>query len=214
MRDKAASWPRVAIPCFLALTVLFDIAPEAIMIHAGRVDLARNLVIYAEMWTPGAAAIVTCLLLGKRLASLRLAWPRARYAWIGYGLPLLAACVTYPVLWLSGLAPSNFVLFEVGARKDLALGGGASMVMFLLVATIGVIRSCSSALGEEIGWRGLLVMLALPGGPTSLGLLLFFLSVTAGAGIAAWLRLRSGSVWRPCCSTPVTTCSYKPSSIP
>lgn len=220
--SKVVTWPSAAIPCFLALTVAFGIAPEATMVHAGRDDLAHNFVVYADMWTPALAAIVTCLILGKRLAALRFAWPSPRYAWAGYGLPLLAATLIYPVLWLTDLAPSNYAGFEAVARKDLALGGGASVVTFALVATVGVIRSCSSALGEEIGWRGLLVpalfermgfagvtlvsgliwgawhvplMLALPGGPTPVGFLLFFLGIISAAGMAAWLRLRSGSIW-------------------
>ena len=219
---RGTGWPRAAIPCFLALTILFDAPLSALMIHAGRDDVGHLLAIYAEMWAPGAAAIVTCLLLKKRVAALAFATPPARYAWLGYGIPLLAACVTYPVLWLTTLAPLKFIAFEASARSDLALGGGATVVTFLLVATIGIIRSCSAALGEEIGWRGLLVpalaermgfagvtlvsgliwatwhlplMLALPGGPPPLSLVLFFMSVTIAAGITAWLRLQSGSIW-------------------
>jgi membrane protease YdiL (CAAX protease family) len=94
-------------------------------------------------------------------------------------------------------------------------------------ATIGVIRSVSSALGEEIGWRGFLLprltrrfgfsigcaisglIWALWHYPAILGggydsaathlfaVVCFTLMVVAMSFILGWLRLKSGSLW-PC----------------
>ena len=91
--------------------------------------------------------------------------------------------------------------------------------------TYGLIRSVSSALGEEIGWRGFLVpepskttsftLTSLISGvvwslwryptliyggynagtPTWYGLTYFTVMVVSGSFIFAWMRLKSGSLW-------------------
>jgi membrane protease YdiL (CAAX protease family) len=104
-------------------------------------------------------------------------------------------------------------------------GGGSLALYILLAATVGVVRSLASALGEEIGWRGFLVPeLAKQMSFTKLSLLsgaiwavwhspvLLFADYNAGTNrgyalgcfavmvvsvgsIAAWLTLKSGSLW-------------------
>lgn len=94
-----------------------------------------------------------------------------------------------------------------------------------LTALIGIIISLSRALGEEIGWRGFLVPELIKvtsfrgtalfsglmwaawhypillfgdynaGTPAWYGLSCFTVMVVASSFIAAWLRLRSGSLW-------------------
>jgi len=94
-----------------------------------------------------------------------------------------------------------------------------------LTGTYGLIPSVSSALGEEIGWRGLLVpelskttsfrLTSLTSGivwslwdyrvlifvdynaatPTWYGLTCFTVMVVSGSFIFAWMRLKSGSLW-------------------
>ena len=102
----------------------------------------------------------------------------------------------------------------------------AAIVLYLLfAATGGVVRSCASALGEEIGWRGFLVpqlaksysftTTALVSGlvwslwhypvlifadynagtPAWYGLTCFTVMVVSGSFIYAWMRLKSGSLW-------------------
>ena len=98
-------------------------------------------------------------------------------------------------------------------------------VGIFLTGTYGLIRSVSSALGEEIGWRGFLVpelskatsftLTSLISGivwslwhypiliygdynagtPTWYGLTCFTVMVVSGSFIFAWLRLKSGSLW-------------------
>jgi len=94
-----------------------------------------------------------------------------------------------------------------------------------LSGTYGLIRSISSALGEEIGWRGFLVpelskttsftWTSLTSGivwslwhypilifgdynagtPTWYGLTCFTVMVVSGSFIFTWMRLKSGSLW-------------------
>ncbi len=102
---------------------------------------------------------------------------------------------------------------------------GSLALYILLSATVGVIRNLASALGEEIGWRGFLVPeLAKQMSFTKLSLLsgaiwavwhspvllfadynagtnrwyalgCFALMVVSVGSIAAWLTLKSGSLW-------------------
>jgi len=94
---------------------------------------------------------------------------------------------------------------------------------FLLNATLGTVVSCLSALGEEIGWRGYMrtrlfvagvpkpvlvsglvwafwhIPLILSGryasGVAQVSAMLFVIGTIADAYLAAYVRLRSGSVW-------------------
>ena len=99
------------------------------------------------------------------------------------------------------------------------------IVYVLVMGSFGLVRSLSSALGEEIGWRGFLVpqlsktfsftATALISGiiwscwhypiliwgdynagtPTWYGLTCFTVMVIAMSFVFAWMRLKSGSLW-------------------
>jgi len=100
-----------------------------------------------------------------------------------------------------------------------------ALLQVFLTLTFGVIQSAASAAGEEIGWRGYLVPALrqrfgfvttvglsgviwaawhMPvllfadyngGAPKAYSVACFSVMIIASGGIAAWLRLRSGSVW-------------------
>ncbi|MEH3121835.1 MAG: type II CAAX endopeptidase family protein [Sphingomonas phyllosphaerae] len=223
--DTTADWPVAAIACFLVLTVLFG-APFAVFASAAQHGPFAALIGPAFMWTPGLAALATCRLFGRPVAALPWRWPAWRYAWLGYAIPLAYMLAAYPILWATGLAPARFAAFDASARAALGLGpGAATLAAALLVATIGVAQAAASALGEEIGWRGVLVpALAdrmsfagvafvsgvvwfawhIPsivfagysaGAPLPFTLACFGIGTIAMGAIAAWLSLRSGSLW-------------------
>lgn len=223
--DDTPAWPATTIPCFLALTILFG-APFVAFRATGQHDPLTRLIGPAFMWTPGLAALATCWLMRRRVAGLPWRWPAARYAWLGYAIPVGYALAAYLPLWATGLAPAQFATFDAAARAALGLGPGiATLAAILLVATIGVVRAAAGALGEEIGWRGLLVPalaerlsfagIALvngfvwfawhipsilftdynAGAPIPFTLACFGVGTVAMGGIAAWLSLRSGSLW-------------------
>lgn len=107
---------------------------------------------------------------------------------------------------------------------DIGLVAPALLQVFLTL-TFGIVQSAASAAGEEIGWRGYLVpalrarygvaaTVILSGliwaawhmpvmlfadyhsaAPRSYEIACFTAMVVASGAIAAWLRLRSGSVW-------------------
>jgi membrane protease YdiL (CAAX protease family) len=129
---------------------------------------------------------------------------------------MLYAGLVYGAVWLLGLGKLNLG----------ALGDNPSMVL-LQNLTIRVLASVLLAVGEEIGWRGLLVPqlhsmnsfartalisgviwgvwhipLIIGGGytsgaPTWYAVTCFMIHITGMSFAFAWLRLASGSLWPP-----------------
>jgi membrane protease YdiL (CAAX protease family) len=145
-------------------------------------------------------------------------------AW-GYLLPIAYATAAYLFVWLTGLAPADFAGFLRTSERSLHMGSGAGVLNGALILTYGVLQSGVSATGEEIGWRGFLVPVlaqrlsftgvALLSGmiwafwhsplilfgtyrssaPKWVAILCFTLMIVATGAMAAWLRLKTNSVW-------------------
>jgi membrane protease YdiL (CAAX protease family) len=195
----------------LALTVLFTAVSAAAAIGIGTGGDAGELIALGVMWSPGLAALVTVFAFQRNFRGI--GWPlgKPRYLLIGYALPLVECSLVYGLVWLIGL----------GGLKGDVLGVAET----LLTITPGIVVGTLLALGEEIGWRGLLVpqlarltsftRTALLSGviqavwhwpfvlfagfssaaPSWFALSVLTITVTLAAFPAAWLRLRSGSVW-------------------
>lgn len=214
---------------FLLLTFALSSIFYFLIIKAGHLAAGGGVYVLALMWSPGTAAMVTCKLFGRDPGTLGWKWGKARYQVMSYFIPLLYAAITYVAVWifhLGGFYDHDFV-HAVTQRFGLgSMPAWAGITLyFLFAATTGVIRSCSSALGEEIGWRGFLVpqlarnysftTTALVSGlvwslwhypilifadynsgtPIWYGLTCFTVMVVSGSFIFAWMRLRSGSLW-------------------
>ena len=166
---------------------------------------------------------------GRDLGTLGWKWGKARYQLASYLIPLLYATVAYVFIWIfrfGGFYDHEFVSrwtqrFGLGPLPDWA----SISLYFVLAATTGMVRSCASALGEEIGWRGFLVpqlskitsftSTALISGiiwslwhypilifadynagtPPWYGLTCFTVMVISISFVFAWMRLKSGSLW-------------------
>jgi membrane protease YdiL (CAAX protease family) len=196
---------RKKIVAFLLLTFAISSVFYYLMISTGS---ARNFVL-GWMWSPGVAAILTQLLFGGKLRDFGWGLGRVRYLLLGYAIPLLYALVIYSIVWITGLG---------GFHPQ-------SPVRLLLYVVLGTILASVAALGEEIGWRGLLVpemarittytKTALVSGivwavwhypaiifadynsvaPLWFNLTTFTVSVLGMSFFAAWLRLKTGSLW-------------------
>src|SRR5436305_163497 len=172
-----------------------------------------SLLVMGLMWCPGVAALATRLIYQGNLRGIGWGWGPTRYQVTSYFLPLVGSLVVYGIAWLTGL----------GGFKG-ALSHRPLPVSLFLLATLGFLINVVYALGEELGWRGLLVPelakvtsfggtvavsaavwalyhypLILFGdyhsaAPRWWSLLFFTLDVGAVSVIFAWLRLRSGSV--------------------
>jgi len=216
---------RAQIGLYLGLVVLFSSALWALIIHAGHLDIGHGRAIHLQMWCPALAAFATCAISGISVRGLGWSWPSPCYAWLAYLLPLGYGGLTYIPLWLSGSVPANFAGFANESATSLHLAHGGLPAGLLLLMTYGFINSMASALGEEIGWRGFLlprlncvigyrwaILLSgliwatwhtpillfadyNSGTPAWYGLSCFAVMIVATGTMAAWLRLRTDSLW-------------------
>lgn len=142
---------------FLLLTVLLS-TPfwiSAIAMHTGSTYYTVGL-----MWAPGLSAILALNFRRQDLRALGLGTFGGRYALIGYGLPLLYCTIAYGVTWMLGFGGFPDLAEVARIKTQLGLRFGSplttTLLYLLLVASTGVIPALARALGEEIGWRGLL----------------------------------------------------------
>lgn len=189
-------WQKIAL--FFALTMLFSGVFDAFILHAGRMDAGNLLYVTGAMWSPALAVCLTKGIFRENLRNLPWRWGRARYAWLGYLIPLAYALPVYLFVWgagLGGFAPTDFVRQTAAQFGWSNFSPGLTITLFvLLTATLGLIGKVSRALGEEIGWRGFLVpelskVVSFPAAATISGLMwavyhfpiLLFADYNAGA---------------------------------
>jgi uncharacterized protein len=141
---EANAATRKEVLVFLALTFLFSTLFYWQIIAAGSIDARGGFYVLFLMWSPGFAALITRLFYHRHLRGIGAILPRPRYLGIAYILPFLYALPVYALVWATGTG--QFYSAAIPAP----LQG-----LFLL--TGGVLIACLSAMGEEIGWRGLLL---------------------------------------------------------
>jgi CAAX protease family protein len=212
---------------FLALTLLFSSVFYRFVSRAGIEH--SSFFVLGLMWCPGTAAMVTRLLYQRNLRGVGWAWGKTRYLLWSYAIPILYALAAYLIVWLGGFGkfPNPEFVHTMAVRFRLANASPAVVIAVYIVTTgtLGMIGNSIAALGEEIGWRGLLVpelakvtsftsvalvsgiiwslwhypliFLAGYNGGTSgwYSALCFTLMVIGIAPVFAWMRLKSGSVW-------------------
>ena len=181
------------------------------------------------MWCPGSAAVVACLLWRVPVARLGLHRPIRRFLWISYCLPLLYATPVYVLTWIvirGSFAPKPYdtiMARQYGLASWPVLG--TLSVALPLLFTINVVSTITWALGEELGWRGLMFPALLErvgfhgaclmtgvvwaawhypvliwadynaGTNARFAITCFTVMVIAMSYVSGYLRLRSGSVW-------------------
>ena len=214
------------LPTFLTFLCLFSVAAYALILHSHHETAPLSRFI---MWCPGAAAIVTCLLSHLPMARLGLWWPAQRFIWISYFLPLIYATPVYVLTWImihGSFAPYPYEAMmagQYGLAKWPALG--TLGVALPLLFTINVVATVTWALGEELGWRGLMFPVLMErvgfhcaclitgivwaawhypgliwayynaGTEVRFAIPCFTVMVIAMSYVSGYLRLRSGSAW-------------------
>jgi membrane protease YdiL (CAAX protease family) len=155
---RTASRPWWKITSFLVLTGLFTW-----MLPWQRIPLPGG-----PAWGPGLAALVVQFVFERRLSGL--GWRPGPLRWLGLALllPLLCVGVSYATGWMLGLAPLRD---DLGWVTDM-LGNGFGLpamsrwmqiaVFIASISALGLAMGMMAALGEEIGWRGLLVPAFFP----------------------------------------------------
>ncbi|PYX99434.1 MAG: CPBP family intramembrane metalloprotease domain-containing protein [Acidobacteria bacterium] len=218
---------RKALSVYLVLTLAISAIFWTLIIWSKHLSAGFGYV-FGLMWSPGAAALLTCRILTRDVRSLGWTWPQRKYVVLSYVIPLAYAAVAYGTVWITrqGGFNSDFVTRLVSRFGLSGMPPAGVLVLYLVLAsTVGVIQSVSSALGEEIGWRGFLVPeLAKVTSFTKVSLIsgviwaawhtpiLLFADYNAGTNrwyglacfsvmvisisfIFAWMRLASGSLW-------------------
>ena len=114
-----------------------------------------------NMWCPGAAALITCLICKVPVRSLGWQWPTGTFIGWGYGLAWVYALPVYLLTWLfvphafqwNQFAEPFSQTFHIAQHADAfaAFFGIPATMIFIVIGTM------AWALGEELGWRGFLV---------------------------------------------------------
>lgn len=216
---------------FVLITLGLSAIPETILLAGRGMATGEGFAVYAVMWCPALAALITCRIFKIDMASLGWNWRPVKYEWLGWGLPILYALPVYGFAWLYFDGAFTYDAFAKAQAASWGFVNSPNLSTWLLAvpaaATIGVIRSMASALGEEIGWRGFLlprlstrfgftlgcfisgIIWALwhypaiigagysAGTSTAYELACFTAMVVAMAFVLGWVRLKSQSLW-PC----------------
>ena len=220
---------RKQVLTFLVLTLAFSSIFYFLIIKSGHLGSGSGLYVLGLMWSPGVSGMLTRKIFGQSLSTLGWKWGESRFQVLSYGIPLFYATIAYAGVWLLHLGGVYNHDFVAGITQSLALGPLpawlAMTIYFVLAGSVGMVRSCSGALGEEIGWRGFLVpQLARTSGYTTTALIsgfiwslwhypvLIFADYNSGTPIwyeltcftvmvvsisfvFTWMRLKSGSLW-------------------
>lgn len=147
------------ITVFLGVTLLISSILEIGIISAGSLNANDGLYVFLLMWSPGLAAIITQLFFERSLKGLGWKPGKAKYLGLAYIIPVGYCLVVYGFTWLSGLGGiPGAQLVKAAVQSFPGTSSDVTIILYIVfMGTAGVAVSLVSALGEEIGWRGLLV---------------------------------------------------------
>lgn len=149
-------WKTISL-FLLVLSALSSIAYYAIL----RMN-PTSIYIGALMISPAIASFITLKIRKRPISSLPWGLKALKYLKLSYITPLLYVSIAYILIWLFGLG--DLVNTERIIEWSNELGIDEShealviIVMTFLLLTVGVIKNLGSTLGEEIGWRGFLIL--------------------------------------------------------
>jgi uncharacterized protein len=148
---------------YLGLVFLLSWPFEAFLISRGGLSAFGIVGPLVLMWIPGVVAIAMKLARSKEIGPLGWKLPR-RWIWwaLPYGLPLCVALLAYGTAWLTGLAPLEIPWARIAEKLT---PGPLGLAMAVAISsTVAIATGAFFALGEEIGWRGLMVPLLVKSG--------------------------------------------------
>jgi membrane protease YdiL (CAAX protease family) len=219
---------RLQVLTYLITVFAFSSFFYFLILHSGSLGNGRGLYVLGLMWCPALAGMLTLRLNGRSISDLGWKWGETKYQVRSWYIPILYASIAYAIVWIFHFGAFGNPEYYDSLTKTMHLGGSPwiSIVMGIaLTGTYGMLRSVSSALGEEIGWRGFLVpelrktisftatslisgiiwsLWHYPiliygdynaGTPTWYGLTCFTVMVISISFVFAWMRLKSGSLW-------------------
>ncbi len=153
--------PRKKIFTFLAITLVLSCIFYYLIISRGSLQSAGGLYTLGLMWSPGLAGMFTQQIYEGRLRGLGWKPGKAKYLLIAFAVPLVYCIVVYGFTWLSGLGgfPEPGLMANIQQRWGGLIQSPALQIIITIALStlIGLPSGLISGLGEEIGWRGLLV---------------------------------------------------------
>lgn len=219
---------RVQIITYLIFLFAFSSCFYFLILRAGGLRAGGGVYVLGLMWCPALAGMLTLRVNGRSLSDLGWKWGESKYQLLSWLIPILYASISYLIVWIFHFGAFGNQQYLDAVAKRTHLNGPhwlSLLIGFLLIAVLGLIGSLSSALGEEIGWRGFLVPelskttsftltafisgvvwsvwhypILIYGGynegtPTWYGLTCFTVMVISISFVFAWMRLKSGSLW-------------------
>ena len=133
------------IVVFVALVAVLSLILETVMLLRGGMAAGDGFSVYAVMWCPTLAAIITCRIFKIDLVTLGWNWRPVKYEWMGYALPLLYAAPVYVVAWLAIDGAFAYDRFAQAQAKSWNWPEAPNQATWFLAipmyAIIGVIRS-------------------------------------------------------------------------
>ena len=152
---------RRPIITFLVITFALSSIFYFLIIHTGKLGSGFGLYVTGLMWCPGLSALITSLILGRKISELGWQWGKAKYQLRSYLIPLLYAFIAYIIIWSIGWG--GFYNKEFVTQVSTSFGwtqlpsGLVILFYFIINGIFGMALSGATAMGEEIGWRGFLV---------------------------------------------------------
>jgi membrane protease YdiL (CAAX protease family) len=213
---------------FFGLTVLFSGVFYCLIARAGTMQARGGLYVFGLMSAPGISALMALGLTERTLRGAGWKWGKTRWQLLSIALPLGLIGIVYGLIWLTGLGgvPNPEFVREITTEIGFPISRrGAILIYVLVTSAAGLAGTALPALGEEIGWRGLLapalyrltgftgaalisgfiwalwhypgMLLADYHGETPLwfGMLCFTVMAVGFSFVLTWFRLKTGSVW-------------------
>jgi len=211
---KPTPTPKAKAVTYVALCFLFSTPFWFLLAHRSPASRTPFSFTIPLMWCPALAALLTRLWHQRNLRGFGFTLGKPRWLWAALVVPICAGLLVFGAAWVFGVAP-----------LDHAKLARAFSPHFIPIFLIGLVFTLFAALGEELGWRGLLVpelsqymgfskLAFLSGiiwavwhiplilftpyhGTGSLwcSVAAFVPVIVASSFVQAWFRLVSGSVW-------------------
>ncbi len=148
----------ISISIFVIFATVLSVIPYYAIVKFN----PASIYIGALMWTPAIAAFLALKITGRTISSMPWRWGKTRYPLSAYLTPILYVSIAYGFGWALGFGDIVNGETVLNWARELGLEGKATIiiliVMIFLLGTIGFLTAAVTIFGEEIGWRGFLIL--------------------------------------------------------